>query len=295
MARSRPAGRAGVLLLDKPAGVSSFGAIASLRPVLGRRVGHAGTLDPFATGLLLVLAGRATRLAQFLSGLDKRYRATVQLGVRSTTDDPEGELEPSGATTDRVAVEGALAALRGTIEQVPPAASAVHVDGERAYRRFRRGEDVAMPTRTVTVYGLELAAFDAERQQAVLDVHCSTGTYVRALARDLGEAVGAGGHCAALRRTTVGPFDVADAVGPDEARADPYAAPHWREPAGALPHLPAVRLDAASGGDVLHGRAVAVEAGDGAVVLLDASGALLAVATCEGGVARPDAVLAGSA
>jgi tRNA pseudouridine55 synthase len=294
MARSRPDARAGVLLLDKPAGTSSFGAIASLRPVLGRRVGHAGTLDPFATGLLLVLAGRATRLARFLSGLDKRYRATVRLGARSTTDDPEGELEATGATSDRAAVERALEGLRGTIVQVPPAASAVHVDGERAYRRFRRGEDVAMPSRTVTVYGLELAAFDATRQEAVLDVHCSTGTYARAIARDLGEAVGTGAYCAALRRTAIGPFDVADAVGPDEARARPYEPPHWREPAAALPHLPAVRLDAASGGAVRHGRAVEVEAGDGAVVLLDATGALLAVATCEHGVARPDAVLAGS-
>ena len=125
----------GLLLVDKPAGQSSFGVLRGLRPALGRKLGHAGTLDPFATGLLLVLAGRATRLAQFLSGLDKRYRATVQLGVRSTTDDPEGDLEPSGATADRAAVEGALAALRGTIVQVPPAASARPQAGARRHAR----------------------------------------------------------------------------------------------------------------------------------------------------------------
>ena len=177
-----------------------------------------------------MLAGRATRLARFLSGVDKRYLATVRFGARSTTDDPEGELEAGEGRTDAAAVEVALAGLRGPIVQVPPAASAIHVDGERAYRRFRRGEAVAVPPRAVTVHALELVAFDEERQEAELDVHCSTGTYVRAIARDLGEAVGTGAYCAALRRTTVGPFTLADAATPDVARDRPFAAPHWREP-----------------------------------------------------------------
>ncbi len=141
-----PGATSGLLLLDKPAGPSSFQAIARLRPVLGRKVGHAGTLDPFATGLLLVLAGRATRLAAYLSGLDKRYVARVALGVTSTTGDPEGELVATGAPrVGRAAVEAALPPFRGTIEQVPPAASAIHVEGERAYARFRRGEEVVVP------------------------------------------------------------------------------------------------------------------------------------------------------
>jgi tRNA pseudouridine55 synthase len=292
-ADARPS-RAGLLLLDKPAGGSSFGAIAGLRPVLGRRVGHAGTLDPFATGLLLVLAGRATRLARFLSGLDKRYRATVRFGERSTTDDPEGELEPTGARTDEAAVTAALAGLRGPIVQVPPAASAIHVDGERAYRRFRRGETVTVPARAVTVHALELVAFDEERQQAELDVRCSTGTYVRAIARDLGEAVGTGAHCAALRRTAVGPFDVADAATPEAARAQPFAAPHWREPADAVGHLASVRLDDAALAAVRHGRAVPVAAADGPVALLAPDGALVAVGAAVDGVARPETVLEAS-
>ncbi len=292
MSRAEGPVRPGMLLLDKPAGRSSFAAIAALRPVLGRRVGHAGTLDPFATGLLLVLAGRATRLARFLSGADKRYAATVRFGWRSSTGDSEGELEAGGGPVARAAVEAALPSFRGIISQVPPAASAVHVDGERAYRRFRRGEEVAVPARTVTVHALELVAFDEEAQEARLELACSTGTYVRAIARDLGEAVGAGAYCAALRRTAVGPFDVADAATLEEALARPFAAPHWREPAAALPHLPAVPLDARALDAARHGRAVAADAPDGPVALLDPSGALVAIATSTAGVAHPDAVLA---
>src|SRR5262245_19952742 len=136
-----------MLLLDKAAGRSSFGAIAALRPVLGRKLGHVGTLDPFATGLLIVLAGKATRLATFLTGLDKRDQAAVRFGVTSTTDDPEGELTARDATTDADTVRRSLDRFRGEIQQVPPAASAIHIDGERAYKRFRRGEEVEVPAR----------------------------------------------------------------------------------------------------------------------------------------------------
>ena len=131
--------RTGLFLVDKPAGPSSFGVLRSLRPALGTKLGHAGTLDPFATGLLLVLAGRSTRLATFLSGLGKRYRATVQLGAVSTTLDPEGEITETGRTTTREALAGAALTMVGEIEQAVPAASAVRVDGERSYRRMRRG------------------------------------------------------------------------------------------------------------------------------------------------------------
>ena len=225
-----------MLLLDKAAGHSSFGAIAALRPVLGRKLGHAGTLDPFATGLLIVLAGPATRLATFLTGLDKRYRAAVRFGVTSTTDDPEGDLAATAATTDEDAVRRSLNGFRGEIRQVPPAASAIHIDGERAYKRFRRGEEVEIPTGSVTMHAIELLAFDPVAQTAQLDVRCSTGTYIRALARDLGVAVGAGGYCSALRRTEVGPFSVDDAVTAEDGDIAAALRPAGRRrPAPAAP------------------------------------------------------------
>ena len=182
-AEPRPEPPAGLLLLDKQAGPSSFAAIAALRPVLGRKVGHAGTLDPFATGLMLVLSGRATRLARYLSGLDKRYLARVQFGTTSSTDDPEGDLEATGGRADEADVRAALPALTGRIEQVPPASSAVHVDGVRAYERFRRGEAVVVPTRQVEVHGLELRGFDAAAQTAAADVEVLTERIDDAIAR----------------------------------------------------------------------------------------------------------------
>jgi tRNA pseudouridine55 synthase len=281
--------RAGLLLLDKPAGPTSFAAIASMRPALGRKLGHAGTLDPFATGLLLVLAARATRLAPYLAGVPKSYRATVQLGVRSTTDDPEGELEPSGRRVERAAVEAALDAFRGPIVQVPPAASAVHVGGERAYARFRRGEAVTVPPREVVIHRLVLEAFEEEAQVATLALDCSTGTYVRALARDLGEALGVGAHCASLRRTAIGTFAVADAAAPDAARADPYAAPSWREPLDAVPHLPLRDVDADEAAALRHGRSIAAH-GESGAVRCAADGRLLAIARADGSELRPSVV-----
>jgi tRNA pseudouridine55 synthase len=279
-----------MLLLDKSPGPTSFAAIAALRPVLGRKLGHAGTLDPFASGLLLVLAARATRLATYLVGLPKAYTATVQLGVRSTTDDPEGELEASGDRVARAGVEGALGSFRGRITQVPPAASAVHVEGERAYRRFRRGEAVAVPPREVVVHRLELDAFDEAGQVATLLVECSTGTYVRAVARDLGQVLGVGGYCTALRRTAIGPFAVADAAPPAAALADPYAAPAWREPLDALPHLPLREVDAAEAAALRHGRPLAAH-GESGDVRCAAGGRLLAIARVEGADLRPAVVL----
>src|SRR6476646_569938 len=201
----------GLVLVDKPAGPSSFGVLRSLRPALGPKLGHAGTLDPFATGLLLVLAGRATRLAAYLSGLDKRYEAVVQFGAVSTTRDPEGDLTPTGATTDAAAVASAAAGMTGDVLQAVPAASAVKVDGRRSYARMRAGEAVAAPPRRVRISRLEVEAFDEETQRARIAVECSKGTYVRQIAADLGAATGAGAYCIALRRTGVGDFDVSDA------------------------------------------------------------------------------------
>ena len=193
--------------MDKPVGPSSFAIVAQIRRVTGARTGHAGTLDPFASGLLLLLSGRATKLTPWLVGLDKRYRTDVDLSGRTTTGDPEGELlEPLEPPSD-AELERRLARLRGAIELPIPAASAVKIGGERAYRLARRGIEVAMPLRRSTVYALDVIAYSEGR--VTLDLRVSSGTYVRAIADALG------GHCATLRRTEVGPFRVEDAVTPE--------------------------------------------------------------------------------
>src|SRR6478609_6111467 len=214
----------GLVLVDKPAGPSSFGVLRSLRPALGSKLGHAGTLDPFATGLLLVLAGRATRLATYLSGLDKRYEAVVQFGARSTTLDPEGALEPTGTTTDADAVVAAAA-----------------------------GETVAAPPRPVRIDRLAVEGFDEAAQRATIAVECSKGTYVRQIAADLGDATGAGAYCLELRRTGVGAFDVSAAGSPPDVSADPTG--RWfLAPGAALPHLPARDLSPVEADAARHGR-----------------------------------------
>ncbi len=198
-------------LIDKPAGPSSFAVVAQIRRLTGARTGHAGTLDPFATGLLLLLSGRATKLAPWLVGLDKRYCTQVDLTSRTSTGDPEGVLLETREPPDAAELERRLAGLRGEIELPIPAASAVKIGGERAYRLARRGVEVEMPRRRSTVYALDVITYtgDADRIEAVtLDLRVSSGTYVRAIAHALG------GHCRTLRRTEVGPFTVTDAVAP---------------------------------------------------------------------------------
>ena len=279
----------GLFLVDKPAGPSSFGVLRQLRPALGRKLGHAGTLDPFASGLLLVLAGRATRLARYLSGLDKSYRAVIQFGATSSTLDREGELAETGGATDLEAVTTAAAALTGRVLQRVPAASAVHVDGERAYARMRRGEEVDLPPREVHITELSVVAFDRGAQRGTFDVSCSKGTYVRQIAADLGEATGAGAYCLELRRLTVGAFTVDDAVPP--ARIEPRERASWfREPVDALPHLPLRELTEAEGARVCDGRPVGLGREQGPTRLVR-DGALLAVACPAGDVLRPEVVL----
>jgi tRNA pseudouridine55 synthase len=198
---------AGVALVDKPAGPSSHAIVAQIRRVTGARTGHAGTLDPFATGLLLVLSGRTTKIAQCLVGLDKRYLTDVDLTARTSTGDPEGEIVERYEPPPERELDRRLAALRGEIELPIPAASAVKIGGERAYRLARRGVEVEMPVRRSTVHALDVISYTGD--SVTLDLRVSSGTYVRAIAEALG------GHCRTLRRTEVGPFSVEDAMTPD--------------------------------------------------------------------------------
>lgn len=286
----------GVLLVDKPAGMTSHDVVARARRALGtRKVGHAGTLDPMATGLLLLGVESATRLLTFLVGLDKDYTATIRLGRSTTTDDAEGE--PTGGGDASVVtpaeIQSAIAPLTGSIRQVPSTVSAIKVRGRRAYDLARAGEEVELEDREVTVSEFVV---DAERRGGEvpsgcvdLDVHVSvsSGTYVRALARDLGGALGVGGHLTALRRTRIGPFPVADAVALDpdrpETLRDALRAP--AEVAAAL--YPTLTLDPERLRDLAHGKRLELEIPDTAVLaLLGPDGRLAGIAAVEGGRSR---------
>jgi tRNA pseudouridine55 synthase len=194
---------AGIVLVDKPAGPSSFAIVAALRRKTGARTGHAGTLDPFATGLLLLLSGSTTKLASCFVGLDKRYVTEIDLTSRTSTGDPEGDVVEQTAAPSEPELEQQLAALRGEVELPIPAASAVKIGGERAYKLARRGVAVDMPTRRSRIHALDVIAYTGDRVQ--LDLRVSSGTYVRAIADALG------GHCRTLRRTDIGPFSVDEA------------------------------------------------------------------------------------
>jgi tRNA pseudouridine55 synthase len=251
----------GVLLYDKPAGVTSHDVVARVRRERGGKVGHAGTLDPFATGLLLVLLGRATRIQRFLMALPKRYETVARLGWLSTTGDPEGEIAPGRVPSLDVLPTG-------TIWQRPPAYSAVKIGGQRAYALARRGEEVEIPEREVHVSRFDLLWRDGER--AAFDIACSSGTYVRSLIADLGDA-----YCLELRRTAIGPFEVADA---DDERIVPLD--------DALAFLPAVGLQGDDARRAGHGVAVPGVA-EGTVRLRDEQG-LIALAEPRGdGTLKP--------
>jgi tRNA pseudouridine55 synthase len=219
-AGDRPVASDGLIVVDKAAGWTSHDVVAKVRGLCGtRRVGHAGTLDPMATGVLVLGVNRATKLLTFLVGCDKTYTATIRLGQSTLTDDAEGEVTASYdvASLTPSAVETAVAALTGAIQQVPSAVSAIKIDGRRSYARVRAGEDVVLPARPVTVHHFTvLASRDAVAgghavRDLDVEVEVSSGTYIRALARDLGSALGVGGHLTALRRTRVGRFDLAAA------------------------------------------------------------------------------------
>jgi tRNA pseudouridine55 synthase len=235
-------------LLDKPAGPSSHALVAALRRRTLARTGHTGTLDPFATGLLVLLSGAATRVAPCFVGLDKRYLTDVDLTSTTSTGDPEGEVVERHEPPSEVELEARLAALRGEIELPIPAASAVKIGGERAYKLARRGVEVEMPVRRSLVHSLDVIAYSSESVRIAL--HVSSGTYVRAIAESLG------GHCTTLRRTAVGPFSVEEAaVDPDTAELLPVGVTLARLPQDALERVPAairagvLALDLPAGGD----------------------------------------------
>lgn len=255
----------GILLVDKPAGITSHDVVARTRRAAGtRKIGHAGTLDPMATGLLVLGIEGATRLLTYIVGADKTYLATIRLGQATSTDDADGEItrraliaDVDAVTAERIS-EG-IAALTGEISQVPSAVSAIKVDGRRAYDRVRAGEEVELAAREVTVSRFDVLA--ERRGEGVMDldvvVDCSSGTYIRALARDLGDAIGVGGHLTALRRTRIGPFDVTDAAELDDIDPDAVLTPAQ----AAARVMPQLDVTADEARDLRHGKRL-VDAAD---------------------------------
>ncbi len=278
----------GLIVIDKPVGPTSHDVVGRLRRLLGlRRVGHAGTLDPLASGVLLACAGGATRLIEYLVGLDKTYETTVRLGQATTTYDAEGEItaEKPVSLTGAL-IEETLEAFRGPISQRVPPYSAVKRDGQPLHKLARRGVAVEPPQRDVIIYSLDLLAY--EPPYLTLRVASSSGTYIRSLAHDLGEALGCGGHVAALRRTAVGPFTLADAVPLDALTAENVAA-HLRPPEAAVAHLPRLEVGESDAMRLSFGQRLPapadVPAGD--VGAFGPDGRFLGVVAVDGDVIQP--------
>jgi len=298
----------GILSVLKPPGMTSHDVVDAVRRLAGlRRVGHTGTLDPGAAGVLICCLGRATRLSEFLMDADKEYRVDLRLGARTSTGDAYGEvLPPEPAATrrpvTRALVEAALRRYTGDILQVPPMVSAIHHEGERLYRLARRGETVELQPRRVIVHRIEIISHDREWRQTLLHVSCGKGTYIRKLCADIGDALGLGGYAGFMVRTRAGRFDLSGANTLEELtdlssrRALSEALISMDE---AVAHLPAVDLSDRGVADVLHGHAVPVwKMGEHAlpdespVRLRSRRGALIALARVEGGLLRPFKVLA---
>jgi len=277
----------GLLLVDKPAGITSHDVVAIVRrAVASRRVGHAGTLDPFATGLLVVLTGRGTRLIPYIDGEPKVYDATIRFGIETDTDDSTGtSVRESEPPTD-AAINAAVARLTGEIEQIPPAYSAKQVSGVRAYAAARRGEALELRAARVTVHGWRLTS--RVGPELSVRITCSGGTYVRALARDLGRLANSAAHLSALRRIRSGPFAIEDAVTIPDLRAGSFRMRPLRD---AVLSLPTQQLDGAELARVLHGNAVEAKTVGTRVGLIDGDDALVAIAIRDGDALRPKLVL----
>jgi tRNA pseudouridine55 synthase len=290
----------GLVVVDKAAGMTSHDVVARVRRLARtRRVGHGGTLDPMATGVLVIGVGKATRLLTYVIGSGKGYTATIRLGQTTITDDAEGEMvatTPAGQVTDD-AIRAGLGALTGDIEQVPSAVSAIKVDGKRAYKRVREGEQVTLAARPVTVSRLEMLAIrrpSADLVDVDVDVACSSGTYIRAIARDLGAGLGVGGHLTALRRTAVGGFTLAEASTLEEL--EKVAPEVVNLPlADAARRFFAVREATVDEAKTLsHGGPLDRAGIDGPYAVFAPDGGLLAIVREREGRARPEVVFTGS-
>lgn len=279
----------GLVVVDKPAGLTSHDVVSRVRRLAGtRKVGHAGTLDPMATGVLVLGVGRATRLLGHLTLTDKTYDATVRLGVTTNTDDAEGEVtgtRPAGDLTEDD-VRSAVRQFEGDIEQVPSTVSAIKVGGKRAYQLAREGAEVELQARRVRIDAIEAGEFrhDGDVLDFRLRVACSSGTYIRAIARDLGAALGVGGHLTTLRRTSVGPFTLSEA-NPD---LDHLMLIGMEEAARAT--FPVVELDEAQATDVRYGRRLDLALGEGPHAVFAPDGEFLALYEAAGEQARAVAV-----
>ncbi|GGS46438.1 tRNA pseudouridine synthase B [Planobispora rosea] len=286
----------GLIIVDKPAGWTSHDVVGKLRGIAGtRRVGHAGTLDPMATGVLVVGVEKATRLLGHLALTEKGYDGTIRLGQSTNTDDAEGEVTAtaSAAGVAEEDVRAGIAALTGRIMQIPPQVSAIKVNGERAYKRARAGEEVELQARPVTVSGFEVTGLRREGDLLDLDVSvtCSSGTYIRALARDLGVSLGVGGHLTSLRRTRVGPYDLSMARTIEELGRECVILPMAEAVAAAFPRREVTAEEASR---VAHGgRLPAAGLGAGPIGVFGPDGTLVALVEEHGGTAKSLAVFAG--
>jgi tRNA pseudouridine55 synthase len=287
---------AGILLVDKAVGPTSHDLVSLVRKAAGmRRVGHAGTLDPFATGLLIILLGQATRLSEYLLGLPKVYEATARLGIETTTDDPEGEVvaeTPAWDEVTREAAEAVLASFSGDHLQEPPIYSAKKVKGEASHRRVRRGEEVSLQKAQVTIHEIALTTFALP--EVGFRVRCSAGTYVRALGRDLGRSLGVGAHLKTLRRTGIGGFSVEDALSLSDLESGRLLEENLISPVAALSHLPAVEVGQADAVRIRQGQFLPLEGRDlpeGEPVRILLEGGLLAIGARAGEQLRPRKVL----
>jgi tRNA pseudouridine55 synthase len=288
----------GVVNLDKPVGPTSHDMVGLIRRLTGtRRIGHAGTLDPLASGVLPILVGAATRFSEELTGGRKRYDAVIRLGQTSETDDAEGPISVvGGPMPSQAAVADALARFVGTSDQLPPAFSARKLGGRTAHRAARAGEPIALPPRTVTIDSIELLDVSAGDGwlDVRIDLRCGPGTYVRSIARDLGFQLGCGGHLHALRRTEAAGLRVEDGITPErlEELAGRDRLGEALQPVGKLLPLPAISLGTDAAWRFAHGSAQAVADGSpGRVKVLDEAGALLGVGSLAGGELRPEKVI----
>ncbi|MET0417435.1 MAG: tRNA pseudouridine(55) synthase TruB [Actinoplanes sp.] len=287
----------GLIVVDKPAGMTSHDVVARIRRLAKtRRVGHGGTLDPMATGVLIIGVNRATRLLTYVIGAEKSYAATVRLGQSTITDDAEGEVTATagvdGVTAE--AIHAGLDAQRGEIDQVPSAVSAIKINGQRAYKRVREGEEVTLPARRVTISRLDV--LDIRRGDGVIDVDievtCTSGTYIRAIARDLGVALGSGGHLTALRRTAVGALTLDDAATLEELEQrapDVVALPMSEAARQAFPQRTATEEEARV---LSHGGPLTPVGIEGPYAVFAPSGEVLAIVSEREGRARAEIVLA---